>query len=263
MPIPKVIHQMWVSDEDPDCKQGPNGKGLNSRISFGLNSPDFDYVFWNLRDVYNLFEKPYFSPFLEQLKPLKSIQKSDIARIMIIYEYGGFYLDLKYINVKSLNTLADHEMILFSDVLKRVSGFNIFNGAFASFPRNPIMLGLLHYIMKNLDAKRCTYEATGPAAWGSYFELTKILPHTTPQYYFDSGIIDLRFPKWEVFRSKTPYMYVEEESRTGWFYQEKNVCVRTVVREISLGLVLLMIIVVITLFALKALQALKGPPTTL
>lgn len=226
MPIPPIIHQMWLSDDDEwwDCEKGPDGKGDNSRVSIKTNSPNMEYRFWNMRKTIELFEKPYFKPYIDFFHKLKGIQKSDVARIMAMYEYGGFYLDLKFINIRPLDNLLHNDLILFYDTVHNPIRTAIFNGAFASFARNELFIGLLQHMASSYDPTLGTFYTTGPIAWGDYFYKIGLNRQNSPQYFFSMTMLS-HLHDWQTIgipKCQYPYFYSEQSSRSGWMYKEKK-----------------------------------------
>jgi len=131
--IPKHIHYIWIQgyDEMPsdfktamkDCLQHNVGYGHtvwdNNSISIMLKS--FDY------ELYNFYNNPKISYAM----------KADIARYIIIYLYGGIYVDCDYLCKKSINNLLGTEIDLFYIISKTVTDANIFNGLFGAKQYHP------------------------------------------------------------------------------------------------------------------------------
>lgn len=105
--IPKIIHQTWRAVELPKVfeKIYEANKKLNSDCEFRLwrhsPSPDADiddFLKKEYPDIYEYFCKAQFG-----------VQKADIARIAILYHYGGVYYDLDILGLKPLRTLIDFD----------------------------------------------------------------------------------------------------------------------------------------------------------
>lgn len=116
--IPKIIHQTWKDTNLPDIFSNilNENKKINEEFDFKLwiHSPiDYKY-FENDNDIdnrYNIdkliknFSKELYMIYL---KCKYGVQKSDIARLIILYQYGGIYIDLDILSIKSFNNLIDY-----------------------------------------------------------------------------------------------------------------------------------------------------------
>lgn len=86
--IPKVIHQIWIG-----TKSKPHYWSDTWDISFVKNYPEYKYVLWTDEKAQEELKK---YPILELI--FNNIQgycyKADILRYIILYEYGGIYIDI-------------------------------------------------------------------------------------------------------------------------------------------------------------------------
>ena len=105
--IPKIIHQIWIGPSNPPTEY------LNTwKNNYIKNNPEYKYYYWknnNIKQVLQRFPK---------LKMLYDIEKTwygkaDILRYMILYIYGGIYIDADcvWINNKSLDPLIDESKV--------------------------------------------------------------------------------------------------------------------------------------------------------
>jgi mannosyltransferase OCH1-like enzyme len=104
--IPKIIHQTWKSDVLPNILDNIYKHNLKihegTDITFKLwshtpGNPDIDnFLKENYNDLYNVF-----------IKTKIGVQKGDIARLAILYHYGGIYIDLDILCLKSIDNLVD------------------------------------------------------------------------------------------------------------------------------------------------------------
>lgn len=105
MDIPKIIHQIWI---------GPKKRPMDwieTFSTFYINeNPDWEYILWDegkIRDM-NLFANfPDYELIYNAEKTFNG--KSDILRYIILYKYGGIYVDADsvWINNKSFDTLIN------------------------------------------------------------------------------------------------------------------------------------------------------------
>ena len=98
MDFPKIIFQTWKTKDVPE-------KWLNAQDSIKKMNPDFHYVLLTDNDN-EYIVKTYFPKYLQYYNNFKyPIQRADIILYMILYLYGGIYIDLDYIAIKSFSNL--------------------------------------------------------------------------------------------------------------------------------------------------------------
>jgi len=94
----KFIFQTWKNNDIPD-------KWKEGQLSVIKNNPDYEYKLFTDEDNRNIVIN-YFPDFLEYYDNFEyNIQRADAIRYMILYLYGGIYLDLDYICNRSFNEL--------------------------------------------------------------------------------------------------------------------------------------------------------------
>lgn len=100
--IPKIIHCFWFSKEKKDA--------LSTKCmeSWRRACPDYQILEWNA-DNYDVEKKPYM---LKAYEMRKWAFVSDYARLDIIYQMGGFYLDFDVELFKSLDCLRRHKFVI-------------------------------------------------------------------------------------------------------------------------------------------------------
>lgn len=199
--ISNLLHQMWLNKETNGAGQnemwkwndGPPLKHSQSgyqEIS-KQNNPDLGYMFWNMGKMEDLFQKnknelgKYYLFWKSGLR--FHIEKCDFARYLVLYVYGGVYMDLDFIAIKNLSRLfkiqppfginaappngsdfnsqkinGSQEMEINRTLLlvlepKEHSPSTdpldipkrVFNGFLGSSPKNPFWLDFMDEIMKN------------------------------------------------------------------------------------------------------------------
>jgi hypothetical protein len=105
--IPKIIHQTWHSETFPVIfkKIKETNKNVNS---------DFEFKLWHQEEgkpdnVEDLLKKEYSELWTIYEKCKFGVQKADIIRLMLIYHYGGAYIDMDMLCLRSLNSLIDFD----------------------------------------------------------------------------------------------------------------------------------------------------------
>ena len=106
--IPKIIHNIWL--------QGYNN--LSEKIIENYNkikklNSEWEFIIWDETMIIELLKK--YSKIYSVYKNIKNLSgvininaiKSDIARYIIMKEYGGLYFDIDFECVSSFNNLFD------------------------------------------------------------------------------------------------------------------------------------------------------------
>ena len=96
--IPKKIHYFWFGgNEKPKSVQ----KCINSWKKY---CPDYEIIEWNETNF-----DIHCMPFVEQAYEAKKYAfVSDVARLMVVYEYGGIYMDTDVEVIKQLDDLLEN-----------------------------------------------------------------------------------------------------------------------------------------------------------
>jgi len=148
------IIQTWKDDNIPEIY-----KAYSDKIK--MYNPEWNYMFFTDKDIIHfILEKmPEHYNSFEQFK--HKIQQLDYFRYLVIYYYGGVYLDLDINILDSLNDLYynNPEMCKFpveltniTDTIITRQGFNnlIGNYAFYAPPKHPFIKNIIN----NIDAQR-------------------------------------------------------------------------------------------------------------
>ena len=91
-PIPKIIHQVWVGKNKihPEC--------IKAMETWKTMHPDWEYRLWTDDDIED-FEWTNKELFLSIKNPGA---KADVWRYEIINKYGGLYVDVDFICLKTI-----------------------------------------------------------------------------------------------------------------------------------------------------------------
>jgi hypothetical protein len=104
--IPKIVHQTWRSDTLPSVFEQIYKE--NKRLN-----PDFEFKLWSHKPgppMIDEFIQKEYPDIYDIFKDAKyGVQKADIARIAILYHYGGIYIDLDILCLKKLDTLINFD----------------------------------------------------------------------------------------------------------------------------------------------------------
>jgi len=139
--IPKIIHQIWIGPK-PEPKIWTD----TFRVDYLSAHPHYEYRLWNDQSSNELLTK---YPIIKLLYNLEETWngKSDILRYVILYEYGGIYIDADsvWVNNRSFDILLeDCTCGLFA---AREPGINhITGGIIGASVGHPIFTKLIHHL---------------------------------------------------------------------------------------------------------------------
>ena len=99
MEIPKIIFQTWKTHDVPD-------QWKHAQKTVKEKNKDWKYVLLSDEDNLSIVKKhfPDFLPYYVNFK--YNIQRADAIRYMILYLYGGVYLDLDYQALKPFDKIV-------------------------------------------------------------------------------------------------------------------------------------------------------------
>ena len=138
--IPKIIHQTWKTHDIPY-------KWKNSVDSCKTIYEDFKYILWS-DDEMDQFVKTHFAWFYPTwIEYPHMIQRCDSFRYMVLYTYGGIYMDLD-IGCKKQPTelLNKYDLLLAKSVNVDTTLTNAF---IASVPENIFILHCIQNLIKH------------------------------------------------------------------------------------------------------------------
>jgi len=166
--IPKIIHQIWWQGMNklPNKYKEYNKSWINKNKSWKI-------IYWDEYKIIQLLKK-YYPDILKLLNNYEfMIQKIDVAKYVILYHYGGVYVDMDTVCEKSLDILINKkEFSKYSFIccnMEIVPFIKIINnGVIFSKKKHPILLVLLSNLGKS-SVKRYYHnqdfyimESTGP-----------------------------------------------------------------------------------------------------
>jgi hypothetical protein len=154
--IPSILHQIWIQGEQHFEKTNQKCYKLvhNNKQKFS----NWDHIFWSEKMIIKLIRK-YEYEFPDLLSIYSSAPshafKSDIGRYIILYHYGGLYLDTDFEILRNFEHLVrmdkiDLALIRYNDFTKferKVSKFNINNNFIGCIPKHPFIKDVLNNII--------------------------------------------------------------------------------------------------------------------
>ena len=174
--IPKVIHQIWWQgiNKIPDKYQ-------SFRQSWIDNHKGWNVICWDKKKILELV-KFYYPHLLKLIKFYPNmIQKIDMAKYIILYHHGGFYVDMDTIcnkSLKNLYNIPEYQKYNFICSKMEIVPFIkiINNGIIFSKPRHPLLKILISNLEKNKEQlfyqNQDLYimESTGPIFYNDLIE---------------------------------------------------------------------------------------------
>ncbi|CAL5227917.1 g10962 [Coccomyxa viridis] len=129
--IPAVVHQTWKTTEVPEQWQAARQSCIDMH-------PSFHFRLWTDEDARALIARdlPELLPTFDSY-PF-NIQRADAIRYVLLYKFGGFYMDLDIECHKPMDALRAYPFIM---PQTRPVGFS--NDFFASTPGHPFVRKLL------------------------------------------------------------------------------------------------------------------------
>jgi hypothetical protein len=100
--IPKIIHQTWKDKNLPPIIY----KLVSENIGF-LKSQGYEYMFWTDDMILKLIAEEYPNFYNIYKLARTGVQKGDIARIILVYHYGGIYIDLDVLVLRNFEEILD------------------------------------------------------------------------------------------------------------------------------------------------------------
>lgn len=160
--IPKIIHQTWRSESS----LRDSLKRCIETVKF--KNPDFEYRFYNDKDCFDFIKKK-FPEYNQVYSSLTLVERADLFRYLIVYEYGGVYLDVDCYCVKGLSGLIKGREFVagLEQGWKEDDTLRYNQWAFAAKAKHPLLLqAALECKTRHLkNATMFTLKKTGPTMW--------------------------------------------------------------------------------------------------
>ena len=155
--IPKIIHQIYWDFTSNNRDVEILFSDYYKKIQIMYN--DWEYHLWNKNDCIQLLIQHY-PQYLDYFNNLNSeIKKHDFIRILMIYHYGGMYLDLDImpVNKININDFNEYDIYLTTESEKQEPS----NCFILSKPKQTFFIKYINYIM-TIDMDTGVINHTGP-----------------------------------------------------------------------------------------------------
>lgn len=166
--IPKTIHQIYWNRL---YENKFHEKVLSIRKKMKKINPEYKFIIYNEEEMDNFVYNNFNGKILEMYKKINlSVPKSDFARLLILYEIGGIYLDMKSsIECNLDNFITDKDKAIIS-VERKGWAENFCQWAMIFEPKHPILEYAIQEIIDNIvnmkyynDIENMTTKAFGKA----------------------------------------------------------------------------------------------------
>ncbi len=145
--IPPILHQTWKSKDVP-----ANWRGAYESCQSALSS--YTKYLWTDDEMNEFVKRVFPEVYNVYISYPYHIQRCDAFRYMVLYHYGGIYLDLDIGCKLSLDSFLEYDL-----VLSRSSNFgnSITNSLLMIKPGHPFF----RYIIDNLDKYKDSFSLLG------------------------------------------------------------------------------------------------------
>lgn len=188
--IPKIIHQIWIGPKVPPY--------------IWINTWKNDYMEKHDYYEYNLWDNESVEEILNKYPRIKIIYekeelycgKADILRYLILYEYGGIYIDADsvWVNNKCLDYLIDNTNVggIFAAFEPKTNHFT--NGVIGCTKNNEHLWKVIEHINEytprrymNKRVYTGVSKMTGPFLFNSYFKEGENITRYPENYFYPKG----------------------------------------------------------------------------
>ena len=172
--IPKKIFQTWkYKNVSPEFQEIID--------TWKLYNPDYEYYLYDDNDCLQFITDNFDTDVVNVYKHLQSgAFKADLWRYCILYIYGGVYVDIDTLCMRTLDDFIknDTELMVPIDLNICETKYNLFNTFIACVPNSSIMLNCINQIINNITHNNCgktNLDLCGPGLLGkqvnTYLEL--------------------------------------------------------------------------------------------
>ncbi len=154
--VPKIIHHIWIQGY-----QEMNSEDRNNVENIKRLNPDWVHILWDDDAIRDLLDSKYpeILDFYNNVVNLPGsvnylASKSDIARSVIVYEYGGCYMDVDVECVDNLDSIVKN-IPKQKSVFACSEKYGMYSDSFfmASY-KNQILKNIIENITKTIDKRK-------------------------------------------------------------------------------------------------------------
>lgn len=153
--IPKIIHQTWYKKDLPT----PIQVSIDNMMR--LNK-DYDYYLYDDIEMKNFVHDNYDEKIIKAFDSIEiGAMKADLWRYLVLYKFGGVYLDIDSLIFADLSNLITDDRA----IITREGNFNLFVQWMLIFPKNhPLLKICIEKCVDNImgSTKQDVTKMTGP-----------------------------------------------------------------------------------------------------
>lgn len=178
MPIPKIIHQIWIGTKPPP---------INLMNTWRDKNPGFEYIFWNEDEIK---KRGMIFKCQSKIDDIEEINgKADIIRWEILLKYGGVFLDADSICVEPIDDELLNKKCFAGWEQEEVRKGLIATGTMGFPPNHPLVEAAVKWIVQNEVSRRKTqmgaWQTVGPMLLTNMYNTGKFNDlHIFPSYTF-------------------------------------------------------------------------------
>jgi mannosyltransferase OCH1-like enzyme len=167
--IPKIIHHLWIDpqNEESNLSMIPSDVMDNLR-SWQLLEVGYQQKIWSIEEIFGVCKVHKMPEIAQALSACRfPSMKADIARLLILKLFGGFWVDLKLrLNCRFLDRLVSYHLILTEHFTKDdlpIPNGRLSNSFIGARPNNPIIGKALTSSVNNVNHRMggSIYHITG------------------------------------------------------------------------------------------------------
>ena len=138
MPIPKIIHQIWIGPLNPPTKLMQTWKDKH---------PDFEYILWTESEIEKRGMVFQSAAKIDMIK--EYCGKADMMRLEILYKYGGIYVDADSICIEPFDSFFMNNTAFATYENENVRKDLISNGTIGFIPNYPLCQDMVQWIVSD------------------------------------------------------------------------------------------------------------------
>lgn len=119
-------------------------------------APNYKHIITDDNENKNFIMKYYGEKYLNAYNKLEyGAHKADLWRYLVLYKYGGIYMDIKTELLKPVDDIFTDKSTMY--LVQGSNGTNIYNGLMYSPPKNPVYLKLINLCLENIEEVKKDY----------------------------------------------------------------------------------------------------------
>ncbi|KAL4238334.1 hypothetical protein ACF0H5_003044 [Mactra antiquata] len=206
--IPHIIHQIYTDENIPRIF-------IPLIQTFTYFNPKWKYMLWTYASGRTLIKKthPYLIDAYDTLNRQNGVKRTDVLRMVILYEFGGLYADMDVINLRSLDIATKKYACIipvepFEHAATYKKSYFMSNAVMLCRPKHPFFKMVLMGLLK-VDDEADPVAVTGPAFLTRMFQkYNKITPYLLHAQKKDMSSNSPSFYKGEYLETDDNALYV-------------------------------------------------------